>query len=148
MNRSDLLTFMRIHRLAVQASVSPSGGSQSAVVGFAVSDAFEVVFDTLSTTRKIRNLRFNPAISFVIGGLDADDERTVQYEGIADEPRGPELDRLKALYFAEYPDGRERERWPNLIYIRAHPTWIRYSDWNVTPPMTVEFTRERLTTGL
>jgi hypothetical protein len=30
--------------------------------------------------------------------------------------------------------------WPGLIYVRARPTWIRYSDYNVDPPQIVEFT--------
>ena len=34
-----------------------------------VTDDFEVFFDTLDTTRKVRNLRRNPKIAFVIGGL-------------------------------------------------------------------------------
>jgi hypothetical protein len=37
------------------------------------------------------------------------DERTVQLEGITDEPTGPDLDRLKELYFARFPDGRDRQ---------------------------------------
>jgi hypothetical protein len=35
----------------------------------------------------------------VIGGTASEDERSVQYEGVADEPHGAELDRLKPLYF-------------------------------------------------
>jgi len=140
MTRIELLRFLRSHTLAVQSSVSPTGGPQAAVVGFAISDEFEIIFDTLDTTRKVQNLRRNPKIAFVIGGLLPGDERTAQYEGIADEPAGAELDRLKELYFATFPDGRQRQSWPGLIYIRARPTWIRYSDYNRNPPEIVEFT--------
>src|SRR5205814_3855852 len=66
----------------VQSSVSALNHAQAAVVGFAVSEAFEIIFDTLDSTRKVANLRANPRIALVIGGLDAGDERTVQYEGI------------------------------------------------------------------
>jgi len=134
-----LLAFLRSHRLAVQASASSSGASQAAVVGFAISDQFEIVFDTLSTTRKAQNLRKNPRIALVVGGLVAGDERTAQYEGVADEPAGAELDRLKQVYYAAYPDGPSRLNWPNLIYVRVRPTWIRYSDYNSDPPAIVEF---------
>jgi hypothetical protein len=41
--------------------VSPTG-PQAAVVGFAVSEHLEIVFDTLDTTRKLRNLRVDPRI--------------------------------------------------------------------------------------
>ena len=49
--RAELLQFLRRHRLAVQASVAPGGAPQAAVVGIGISDACEIVFDTLTTTR-------------------------------------------------------------------------------------------------
>jgi general stress protein 26 len=127
--------------------VSPNARPQAAVVGFAVSDQFEIVFDTLATTRKAQNLRKNPLIALVIGGLTAGDEQTVQYEGLADEPVGAELERLKQIYYSAYPDGRSRASWPGLIYIRAKPEWIRYSDYNQNPPEIVEFRAEDLSGG-
>jgi hypothetical protein len=140
MPRSDVLEFMRSHTLAVEASVSQLDAPQAAVVGFVVTNDFEIVFDCLSTTRKVINLRQNPRCTFVIGGLVNGDERSVQYEGIADEPGGDELTRLKELYFVRFPDGRQRQHWPNLIYVRVRPRWLRYSDYNQSPPVIVEFT--------
>jgi hypothetical protein len=72
------------------------------------------------------------------------DERTAQYEGVADEPAGTELERLTEIYYAVYPDGRARRNWAGLIYLRVRPTWIRYSDYNVDPPQIIEFTAEEL----
>ena len=95
--RTDILEFMRRSSLAVQASVSPAGAPQAAVVGFIVTDDFEVVFDTVDTTRKVVNLRRNARCALVIGGMVNGDERTVQYEGITDEPTGADLERLKGL---------------------------------------------------
>jgi pyridoxamine 5'-phosphate oxidase-like protein len=140
MTRGDLLEFMRSCRYAVESSVSPSGAPQAAVVGIAVTDAFEIVFDTLADTRKAGNLRRHPRIAFVIGGTLDGDERTVQYEGIADEPSGAERERLVAVYLDRFPDGRARQPWPGLIYLCARPTWIRYSDYGADPPVIVEFT--------
>jgi general stress protein 26 len=144
MNPRGLLEFLRLQRLAVQASVSGVGVPQAAVVGFAVTDQFEIVFDTVESTRKAQNLRHDPKIALVIGGLVAGDERTVQYEGVADEPSGAELDRLKEVYYATYPDGPNRLNWPGLIYVRVRPTWIRYSDYNRDPPEIVEFSVKQL----
>jgi ribosomal protein S18 acetylase RimI-like enzyme/general stress protein 26 len=135
----DILTFLRGHRLAVQASVSPSGVPQAAVVGYGVSDRLEIVFDTVDSTRKAQNLRRNNRIALTIGGLTAGDERTVQLEGISDEPAGVELEVLKQVYYAAYPDGPTRLSYPGLIYIRVRPTWIRYSDYNARPPEIIEF---------
>ena len=90
--KQEILEFLRAHRLAVQATASIEGRPQAAVVGYAITDNFEIVFDTLASTRKALNLRANPRLAFVIGGLKTADERTVQYEGIADEPTGAELE--------------------------------------------------------
>lgn len=144
MTRSDLLTFMRAHPMVAQASVSAAGAPQAAVVGVVVTDKFEIFFDTLDSTRKIWNLRRNSKIAFVIGGLAEDEERTVQYEGVTNEPRGAELEALKDLYFTQFPDGRERQRWPGLVYVLARPTWLRYSDFDKVPPLVVELTGGQL----
>jgi len=74
--RDELLRFMRTQGLAVQSSVSAAGAPQAAVVGIAVSDQFEIIFDTLASARKVPNLRANPRIAFVIGGL-TDGDRAV-----------------------------------------------------------------------
>lgn len=71
MTARELLAFMRTHRVAVQASVTGTAAAQAAVVGIAITDRFEVVFDTLDSSRKARNLRANPSIALVMGGADA-----------------------------------------------------------------------------
>jgi len=144
MTRQELLVMMRAHRFAIEASVSPTASPQAAVVGVVVTDDFELFFDTLDTTRKMRNLRRNPMIAFVIGGTVEGDERTVQYEGIADEPRGSELERLQAIYFNVFPDGPFRQAWPGLVYVRVRPSWIRFSDFNVVPPAIIELDGSQL----
>jgi pyridoxine/pyridoxamine 5'-phosphate oxidase len=144
MTPRELLAFMRTHRVAVQASVTPAAAPQAAVVGIAITDRFEVVFDTLGSSRKAHNLRANPSIALVMGGLMPGDERTVQYEGEADEPGGAERDRLAEEYYAVYPDGRDRLSWPGLTYFRVRPRWIRYSDFGQAPPLIAEFTTLQL----
>jgi pyridoxine/pyridoxamine 5'-phosphate oxidase len=139
-DRAALLAFLRKHRLGALSTVSPEGKPEAAVVGIAISDDLEIVFDTLDTTRKIRNLRRSRNIAFVIGW---DEEITVQLEGIADEPHGAELARLKQTYFGAYPDGRERERWPHITWVRVRPHWFRYSDFNAGGGI-FEFTKDQL----
>lgn len=147
MTTAEVLTFMRTQKLAVEASVSAARSAQAAVVGIAVTDALEIVFDTLDSTRKVANLRGNPRLAFVIGGATLGDERTVQYEGVADEPAGSERDRILAAYYAAWPDGPSRASWPGLTYVRVRPTWIRYSDFNQNPPLVVEFDERQLATA-
>ena len=134
MTRAELFPFLQKHRLGVQSTVSPEGVPQAAVVGIAGTPELEIIFDTLDTSRKCRNLRADPRIAFVIGW---DAEITVQLEGIADEPTGAERDRILEAYFAVYPDGRERLAWPGITHFRVRPTWVRYSDFKV-PPEIIE----------
>ena len=60
MTPADLLTFVCRSKLAVVSTTSAAGAPQAAVVGIAVTDALEIVFDTLETSRKAMNLRRDP----------------------------------------------------------------------------------------
>lgn len=144
MTRTELLSFLRAQPWTVQASVSAEYAPQAAVVGVAVTEALELVFDTLGDTRKAVNLRANPRIAFVFGW---DDAQTVQYEGVADEPQGEALAALQAVYFARFPDGPARLAWPGLTYFRVRPTWIRYTDFRGDRPVETIFTTEDLGAG-
>ncbi|HEY4187762.1 MAG TPA: pyridoxamine 5'-phosphate oxidase family protein [Polyangia bacterium] len=135
MTRAELIAFLRRHRLAVVASSSTAGGPQAAVVGVAVTDELELVFDTTGDTRKAQNLRRDGRAALVIGW---EDEQTVQLEGLADEPQGDTLARLQRCYFEAFPDGPSRLSWPGLTYFRIRPTWVRYSDFRPASQRIVE----------
>ncbi|MGA7409223.1 MAG: pyridoxamine 5'-phosphate oxidase family protein [Bryobacteraceae bacterium] len=139
MTKQDLYEFIRQHDLAVMATVSPSLTSESALVVVAVTPELELIFDTVRSSRKYTNLKENPSISFVIGWKG---EITLQYEGVAEEPVGDELQLYKSLYFERYPDGRSREVWPGIVYFKVRPTWIRYCDYNPESRELPEFTFE------
>jgi general stress protein 26 len=124
--------------------VNPSGAVQAAVVGIAVTDTFEIIFDTLASARKAQNIARDPRIALVIGGVLDGEERTVQYEGLADRPTGQELQPLQELYFRAFPEGRNRLSWPGLVYLRVKPQWIRYSDYRSDPPTIVELQGDQL----
>jgi general stress protein 26 len=133
--RAELIGFLRGHKLAVEATMAPDGQPQAAVVGFAVSDFLEIVFDTATASRKYQNLRCDPRVALVIGW---DGEITAQIEGVVDFPTGDALDRIRECYFVAYPDGRDRLSWPGITHARVRPTWIRYSDFTQDPPHIVE----------
>ena len=124
--RETIYDFIRARKLAVISTIGSRGEPQSALVGFAVSPDLEIVFDTVNTSRKYPNLKHDPNIAIVFGW---EDETTVQFEGLASEPAGEELHRAKAIYFAAWPDGRERELWPGIAYFLVKPRWLRYSDF-------------------
>ncbi|TMB90771.1 MAG: hypothetical protein E6J45_08025 [Chloroflexi bacterium] len=137
MVREDLVLFIRAHGYGVVATTGPGNQPEAALVGIAVSDALEIVFDTVATTRKLGNLRRDPRAAVVIGG-GPHEESTLQCEGRADEPSGAELQRLKAVYFAQFPDGPAREAWDGIAYVRIRPQWMRYTDYTQTPALIVE----------
>ncbi len=136
MAREDLFGFMRGCRLGVLSSISGEGWPQSALVGIAVTAELEIVFDTVRSSRKYANLRANPAAAFVIGWTG---ERTLQYEGVAEELGGEELRRCREVYFAVWPEGERRMNWPDICYFVVKPRWIRFSDYGQTPVFVEEF---------
>lgn len=149
-DRDRLLEFMRVNPLATVATVSPEGAPMAALVGVAVSDQLELVFDTLDTTKKFRNVLREARIAFVFGAAGAykprsHDERTVQYEGKADVPSGEELERmLGKIYFTQFPEGRARRKWAHITYVRVRPVWIRYADYNASRPEIMEISGDEL----
>lgn len=140
MRPADLKTFVDTHRWAVEASCAADGRPQAAIIGIAMTDRLEVVFDTLSTSRKAANLRDNPSLAMVVGGWDDDDPRTLQIEGDVDFPVGDDLQRLTRVYYSVFPDGPSRLEWPELVYVRLTPRWARFSDYLTEPPLIEEMT--------
>ena len=137
MTHADLFHFIAQLKLGVLSSIGPSGAPQSALVGFAVTDNLEIIFDTVRSSRKYGNLMARPACSFVFGWAG---EQTVQYEGLAEGPDGSELRRYQEVYFRAWPDGPSRLSWPGIAYFVVKPKWVRYSDFDQNPPLIREFT--------
>ncbi len=135
MDKAALHQFCAASRYATLASVSASGDPQSALVGIAVTPDLEIVFDTLKSSRKYQNLTKHPACSLVMGWTG---QQTVQYEGIATQPLGGELKQYLEIYFAVWPDGPERLNWPGITHFVVRPRWVRYSDYDQSPPLIEE----------
>ncbi|SRR6266536_1379033 len=126
MDRDALVQFARARGLAVLATTSADGRPQAATVGIAATDDADIVFDTTRTSRKFANLSRQPRVALVIG-CDWGDERTVQLEGTAAEI--PPGDPAVTAYYEQFPTGRDRAAWPDIVYVRVRPDWGRYSDY-------------------
>ena len=135
MDRTALYSFLTQHKYGVISSLSVGGRVQSALVGIATTPDCEIIFDTVKSSRKYSNLIANPNCSFVIGWAG---EQTVQLEGIAYQPSGLDLARYQEHYFAVWPDGPARMKWPCIAYFIVQPQWIRYSDFEQNPPIIDE----------
>ncbi len=130
--KEQLLAYMRHHRLAVVSSISAKGEPQSALIGIAVSPLCEVIFDTVTESRKHSNLLRNSRASIVFSGPG---EQTLQFEGIA-RPMAiaaAQDAELLSIYYEAWPDGRDRLKWPNIAYWCVAPRWARYSDFDRGP---------------
>jgi general stress protein 26 len=131
-----VLEFVRTQRLAVLATTSEDGLPQAALMGIAVTADARIVFDTSKDSRKYQNLRKHRNVALVVGCTR---EITVQIEGVVENVTGDELERRKTAYFAVYPDGRERQAWPDIAYLVVRITWMRYCDYNSGGLGIIEF---------
>jgi pyridoxine/pyridoxamine 5'-phosphate oxidase len=138
LTRDEAIAFIRRHKYAVVSTLHASGAPQSAVVGIAVTPFCEIVLDTLSTSRKFANIARDRRVAVVVGW---ENEQTLQLEGVADAPEYGELDRIKQAYFEAWgEEGRQRQGWPGIAYMRIRPLWLRFSDYNLNPPRAEELT--------
>jgi len=127
METEFLYNFISKNKYAVLSTVTKDNLPEAALVGIAVTTGLQIIFDTVSASRKYQNLIANPAIAFVMGW---DNEQTIQYEGAANIPTTGELDKLLEIYFKVFPDGRERKQnWKDIAYFCVEPKWVRYSDF-------------------
>jgi hypothetical protein len=134
LTREEAYLFIRARRFAVISTTIEDGWPESALIGIAVTRDLELVFDTTDATRKCANLRRDPRAAFVIGWrgdylAHTGGYQTMQYAGIADEPKDEELLRLLKIYLAAHPEGMQRKGWPGLTYFRVRPRWLRYSTY-------------------
>ena len=136
MRKADLYRFLLQCKLGVLGTIGNESAPQSALVGIAVSENLEIIFDTVKSSRKYSNLITRPACSLVIGWTG---EQTVQYEGLADELSGGELHHYQRVYFETWPECRSHLSWPGIVYFLVRPRWIRYSDFDQHPPLIEEF---------
>ena len=127
MNLQEVFRFMDSERYGVLTTATNSGRPEAALVGFAVTPALEIIFDTVRSSRKYPNLKENPRVAFVAGCTT---EITVQYEGEAEELEGDALAKYKPIYFRKFTDGPARESWAGITYFVVRPKWVRYSDYN------------------
>jgi hypothetical protein len=123
---AELYEFIRHSHHAVIATAG-SGGPEAALMDIAVTPELEIIFETTDATRKIRNMQDDSRVAFVINW---ENNRTLQYEGVVDEPLGREQERIIGHFFSVFPNKLSHRHWPGNHYFRVRARWIRYSDYN------------------
>lgn len=127
--KQRIQTLLKNTKLAVIATIGKNA-PESAVIEFGHTEDFVLVFDTFQSSRKYKNLKNNPHVSFVIGW---DTNITVQYEGVAKEVTGKEKEKYQKLYWEKNPNAKRWENREGITYFKVDPKWIRYSDLNKDP---------------
>ena|ERR1700757_2816239 len=133
---NDVFEFIHKHDLMVVSTVDAAATPESAVVEFGEYGEHNLVMDTLTTSRKFKNLATNNKTSLVIGW---DNDITVQINAIAHILEGEELLEAKRLYFEKNQRARKWENREGIAYFGFKPTWIRYSDVGQNPWVIEEF---------
>jgi general stress protein 26 len=123
----DVLSYMRRHKFAVIATTEATGAPHAVRVGIATTDALELVFDTLASTRKHANLQCEPRVAVMFTGPN---QQTLEYEGVAFPVSVSDTadNEYREVYYSVWPDGRERAKLPYVAYWRIVPRWARYSE--------------------
>lgn len=116
------------NKLAVLSTVTSENKSESAVVEISARENLELIFDTLLTFRKYKNLKNNRHVSVVIGLEPA----TIQYEGIAAELEDKELEECKQIHFQKFPEAIKFEKL-GIRFFKIIPKWIRYTNVSKQP---------------
>lgn len=127
---TKVLELMAKTPICVLSTISADDIPQSAVVGFAECENYELIVGTSKESRKYKNILNNPNVSVVIGW---DNKKTIQYEGLAEEITKDKLPYYQQIHFAKHPDAAEYKDDPSEVYILIKPRWIRYTDCNNFP---------------
>ncbi|HLC71524.1 MAG TPA: pyridoxamine 5'-phosphate oxidase family protein [Candidatus Nanoarchaeia archaeon] len=124
MKKTEILTFIYSHDLCVLSTVNPKNTPEAAVIKFAITNNFEIIFNTYNTYRKYKNMHSNQNVAVVIGGEKG---ITVQYEGKAQELSGKELEQYIALFHQKHTKSKWHTH-PETRFFKIKPIWLRYSD--------------------
>ncbi|MCK9793585.1 pyridoxamine 5'-phosphate oxidase family protein [Isoptericola sp. 4D.3] len=116
----------------VVSTLGPDGGPQAAYLPLAVTDAGELVFDARASSRKVANVARDPRVAVVVGGREG---TTLQVQGVADVPAGPDRERCAAAYGREFPQFVASLTDPGIVVVRVRVLWARWGDFRVSPPV-------------
>jgi len=119
----ELIRYLASHRYLRLGTVTPQGSPQVHTVGY-VSVGPTVYFITGGGSRKIRNIRGNPAVAYAVDENYADwrDIRGIQMEGVAHEVESPLLiARIKALFLVRFPGSNEVPPDKDRVFVEIRP---------------------------
>jgi pyridoxine/pyridoxamine 5'-phosphate oxidase len=123
MTRDEFVEFVRAARLAVVATTNTRNQPEAALVEVAVTELAELVFDTKSEARKVKNLARSPRVAVVVGWETG---VSLQVEGQAEILSGTDRTVYGQVFESQFPGSRALEE--DFALIRVVPDWLRYYD--------------------
>lgn len=137
MNRQEMIDYVRAQSDGIVATASLDGAPEAAYLAIAATDDGELVFDARVGSRKIANIRANPRVAVVLGGRD---DMTLQCEGVADLPTGPERERCAAAYASAFPQFERSLSNDDIVVVRITLSWARFGDFRERPHVVTDVT--------
>jgi pyridoxine/pyridoxamine 5'-phosphate oxidase len=133
MTREEFVAFVRTARQGVVATVGAGGDPEAALVGLAVTDRGDLLFNSKTAARKVDNIRAHSRAALVIGW---DDDVSVQVEGTAEILSDADRDACGQVYLAQFPGSRALA--DGFSIVRVVPDWLRYYDARPVPAFVAE----------
>ena len=141
--KEKITNFLKDNKFAVLATTSSSGYPESSLVGFSNTENGDIVFRSLSNSRKNQNIKENSKVSVVVV-FGQDSWRTLQLEGVARLVVDPKekttledshCQKIKA--YEKFRDNQMNE------YFVVETRWLRYTDLSSSPAEVWEVNNEK-----
>lgn len=126
-----ILNYIASQRIGVLAVEMLDGSPHAATVHFAhASDPLVFYFETYREHRKAEPLfgRESSRASFVIG-CDEQEMKTLQMDGVVRLVTKAKRPAFDGVYFAKFPDKKEKIDDPKMVFFQFIPSWWRFTDW-------------------
>ncbi|MDD5464325.1 MAG: pyridoxamine 5'-phosphate oxidase family protein [Candidatus Moranbacteria bacterium] len=136
-DKKGILTALKKNQFCVLSTVSTTAKPQVAVMSYTIKDDFTFLMSTEPTTRKVTNITTNNQSSVLIGGLDGSSE--IQIDGLVRFLSDAEVSDAKNYIFSVHPELKDYISVNHKI-IEFKPTWLRYSDFSISPAEIFELT--------
>ena len=136
--KKRVLSFISKEILAAVATVDESGNPEVATMVVSQTDDLDLIFQTPNYYRKYKNIKNNPNIA-VTFGFSLEDFTTVQFEGVANEAKGDEIEMCRKIYVGKNPRSKRYAHLPENKYFIVKPKWIRYWNFNKDEKFEMKF---------
>lgn len=139
-SKQQIVEFLHSLELGSIATVSPEGFPETATVAFSETDKLEIIIGTDNRSRKANNIQNNPKAAFV--ATDSEKRFTVQLHGYAQKFSEKSNQQLLNNHYEKLLSSRPFKDIPGQSHIILKPIYLKFSDCNLYPYETTEFSFE------